>query len=65
MKPISGESAYCKTPEDSFRRRSARQGTCLVWTGAKDEKGYGHIYVGGRAKRAHRYAYERENGPVP
>lgn len=38
---------------------------CWLWTGAKDGRGYGQLGVGGRWKRAHRRAWELENGPIP
>lgn len=54
--------------EEAFRTRIRRDLTtgCLVWTGGKTKHGYGlmtgesHRMVG-----AHRYAWERENGPIP
>ena len=27
---------------------------CWIWKGAKDYKGYGHFWVGGRTEKAHR-----------
>ena len=53
-----------RTPAEAFAARTERQGDCLIWTGAKTG-GYGSIRVDGRAMGAHRYAWERENGPVP
>jgi hypothetical protein len=40
---------------------------CILWTGDCTNAGYGRLTVGYRGKRtlAHRYAYERVNGPVP
>lgn len=39
---------------------------CLIWLGARDSKGYGRVYLGGKIwKAAHVVAYERERGPVP
>lgn len=39
---------------------------CLVWTGAKTPAGYGLMTRGGGGMvGAHRYAWERENGPIP
>ena len=38
---------------------------CLVWTGPGNGSGYGLIHFGGRAVRAHRYAWERQHGPIP
>ncbi len=38
---------------------------CLEWTGGRFEKGYGAISVGGKARRAHRFAYATFKGPIP
>ena len=51
--------------EESFIARTERQGDCLVWTGSKDAWGYGYIVVRRKSVSAHRYAWERENGPIP
>lgn len=40
-------------------------GDCRRWTGAHTQKGYGHIFVGGKARRVHRVAHEVWIGPVP
>lgn len=52
-------------PEGSFKTRTTRQGSCLIWTGAETDTGYGIIWAGGKLTRAHRYAWERVNGPIP
>lgn len=39
--------------------------TCWHWTGAKNEKGYGLFYADDKQIRAHRYSYQRVNGPIP
>ena len=54
-----------RTPEESFAFHTERRGDCLIWTGALSPKGYGAIWVDGRTMRAHRFAWERVNGPLP
>lgn len=51
--------------EAIFLRSTERQGDCLIWTGTLRSDGYGVIGVNGRNVRAHRFAYEREHGPIP
>lgn len=47
-------------------------GPCWLWTGKKDENGYGRLAVGslidgtrGKHVRVHRVAYESAKGPIP
>jgi hypothetical protein len=52
--------------KQSFWSRAARQPSgCLEWTGAKNERGYGIYYKSGHLLRAHRVAWEMENGAIP
>lgn len=37
---------------------------CLLWTGGKHRDGYGATCYQGRAKKAHRVAWEVANGPI-
>jgi hypothetical protein len=37
---------------------------CWEWTGAKAE-GYGHLTIGKKQVRAHRWIYEYNKGPIP
>lgn len=55
------------TPEEAFLARTEPLlwSGCLIWTGAADPRGYGQIRVQGRTELAHRYAWEREHGPIP
>ena len=53
------------TPVEAFAARTELQGDCLIWTGATRHGGYGQLKVDGRKIAAHRYAFERENGPIP
>lgn len=38
---------------------------CWLWTGAKQTLGYGHVWLDGRMRVAHRVAYEMVIGPIP
>ena len=44
---------------------SVIQSGCWIWTGATSNRGYGHIWVAGKTKGAHRVAYEIVKGPIP
>lgn len=63
--PLGGGPIVYATPEEAFAARTERQGDCLIWIGGKLPDGYGQISVGGRRVRVHRYAWEREHGPIP
>ena len=55
-----------RSPEESFAARTEEDGDCIVWSGWKNVRsGYGYIYSSGKNVPAHRYAWERENGPIP
>ena len=54
-----------KTAEESFAYRTEQREDCLVWVGGLDSSGYGLIWDEGRKKKAHRYAWESANGPIP
>jgi len=38
---------------------------CWVWQRSCQPSGYGHLYVDGAIKLAHRVYYERARGPIP
>jgi hypothetical protein len=53
------------TPEErvvSFWNRTRVEGECLIWTGAKNQGGYGLVTYGDRCIAAHRRAWEIANG---
>lgn len=54
------------SPEECFAARTERDedSGCLVWTGGREVDGYGRLGVDGKLMRAHRYAWERVNGPI-
>lgn len=54
------------SPEEAFEARTRLvESGCIEWTGAKIRSGYGTLWSGGRSVKAHRYAWERANGPIP
>ena len=53
------------SPEESFFARTQHDGDCILWTGSKNPDGYGKIRVHNSTQYAHRYAWERVNGPIP
>lgn len=61
---ITGERKF-GSAQDAFSARTERVGECLIWTGARNGDGYGSLAVDGTVKRAHVYAWENVNGPVP
>jgi hypothetical protein len=40
-------------------------GECWRWTGARNERGYGLIGLGGKTERAHRMSWMLHNGEIP
>ena len=40
-------------------------GNCWIWTGHRDDKGYGHIKADGQVIRTHLWAWRTFVGPVP
>ena len=53
-------------PEKCFEGRTQLdENGCLIWTGNLGGAGYGRINVNGKRMKAHSYAWERANGPIP
>lgn len=50
---------------ERFWSRVEKTSDCWNWTGAIQSGGYGSVRVGGRIVKAHRFAYELANGPIP
>lgn len=38
---------------------------CIIWIGARNDKGYAHFGVGGKTTAAYRWIWERNEGPIP
>ena len=48
-----------------FERRFDRSGDCWEWNRGRDGSGYGKMPFKGKTLRAHRVAYELNNGSIP
>lgn len=55
------------TPDERFLANTEPLvwSNCVVWTASDNGAGYGRMRVGARLVLAHRYAWERANGPIP
>lgn len=59
---------YYGDPEAAFLARTepiVGEPAHIIWTGMLNRDGYGSLSVNGRMVLAHRYAWEREHGPIP
>lgn len=58
---------YFSTPEEKFAACTmpSTESGCLLWTGNINSQGYGQISVNRVPRPAHRFAWEREHGPIP
>lgn len=63
--PDSGHSRPRARTREDLLSRSAPQGECRVWQGARTGRGYGTIAHNGRSVGTHRLAYELWRGPIP
>lgn len=54
------------TPEKRFFDRVEKQANgCWLWTGNKNNYGYGFIWINGKDITTHRFAYQHFIGPIP
>ena len=51
--------------EQRLASKLAFEGDCVVFTGYRNQYGYGIIQVGGKARGAHRVSWELINGTIP
>ena len=52
-------------PDVRLWARVTKTDDCWLWTGARNDDGYGQIRIDGKNKYAHRVAYELLVGPIP
>lgn len=62
---MAGRSPTREVTEERFWARVEKTDSCWLWTGAKTDKGYGHLYVKKIHTYAHVFAYELLVGPIP
>lgn len=53
------------TIEERFWSKVDKSGSCWLWQAATNSRGYGRFGIGSRTVKAHRFAYELVNGPIP
>lgn len=53
------------TPYERVMARSVRVGSCLIWQGSRNPKGYGKLRVDYKSRQTHRIVYEHHHGPIP
>lgn len=62
---------HVREPHERVIARTAPEGDCLLWLGARNGKGYGTVGTGSRTDGtrrtvlAHKAVWEAVNGPVP
>lgn len=61
----SAEKRWAGNPADRFWLRVDKSGDCWIWIGPKTGHGYGQFQSNKKRYKAHRYAWELENGPIP
>lgn len=66
MVNVGGHPRKCGlTAQEIFWSRVEKSDGCWIWTGAKENHGYGHFRPHSVDYRAHRYSYMLANGPIP
>ena len=64
--PLAGGWRRYATTEESFQARiTPGPNGCILWTASVNRAGYGQISIDGRGRHVHRYAWQRQNGPIP
>lgn len=61
----SRSCGHTKDTGQRFWSKVEKGDGCWLWLGSCDSMGYGHIKIGGRLTKAHRFSWELANGPIP
>lgn len=54
-----------KNSDKDFWKKVTITKTCWIWSGGKNNKGYGSFCINGKSCFAHRYSYEQIKGKIP
>ncbi len=52
-------------PSERIAMRTVAVDGCLLWTGARNRQGYGHMTIDGQRLLVHRVMWELAHGPIP
>lgn len=65
IEPLSTKVNLTNQNHFNFWRKVNKLSGCWVWTGTKNENGYGYFGVSGKMIRAHRISWMMHNGVIP
>lgn len=54
-----------RSVEERFNAYVQKAEKCWLWTGPRNQSGYGLFWVNGKLMLAHRYSWESVHGPIP
>jgi len=65
LRPLSAWMRRLTEAERFELKIAPGENGCIIWTGAISPAGYGQFCVDGIQVSAHRWSYQRANGPIP
>lgn len=63
--PRTSKQTTVRAYMERFATHVTKNNKCWEWTASLDKDGYGICHIQGKARRAHRVAWETEKGPIP
>jgi hypothetical protein len=63
--PLVTQRIYGGDGVERFWSKVEKSDGCWLWSGYVNDKGYGTLQLEGKMRRAHVFAFELANGPVP